>query len=104
MKKQQAQGGYFKEKNEGEGTKNELEIPDNFRLLRTEVEVYICGNKGQIIMLTDRTVYEFTPKRIVPTFSGILNKYVKFEDITVGIIYPTQAVDHGILSLSDRDF
>ena len=78
--------------------------PDSFRFLKEKVEVYVCEDKGQKTMLTDRTVPERTLRIIVLTFSVILNKYVKFEDITVGIIYPTQAGDHGILSLSDRDF
>ena len=55
-------------------------------------------------MLTNRTVLDRTLRRIVPPFSVILNKYMKFENITVGMVYPTQAVNCGLLSLSDRYF
>ena len=65
----------------------------NFRLLKTAVEVSIFIDKVQITMLTDRTIPERTLRIIVPTLSGILKKYVKFEDITVDMVYPTQAGD-----------
>ena len=78
--------------------------PDNFRLLRSAVEVSLCGDKVHRTMLTDRNVPEHTLRVIVPNLIGILNKYVKCVDIIVGMVYPTQAGNRGLLGLSDRFF
>ena len=75
---------------------------DNFRFLKVAVEVLLCRYKGRITMLTNRNVLERTLRRIVPTFSGILKKYVKFEYIKIGMVYPTQSGDCGLLSQSNR--
>ena len=74
---------------------------DNFRVLKPESEAPLCGDKAQRTMLTDRTIPDIKIRIIVPNFSGLLNKYVRFEDITVGIVYPTQSGNCGLLSLSD---
>ena len=76
----------------------------NFGLLKMAVEESIFIDKVQITILTDRTIPERTLRIIVPTLSGILKKYVKFEDITVDMVYPTQAGYCGILSIINRDF
>ena len=50
------------------------------------------------------TVPERALRIIVPTFWGILKKYMKFDYITVGMVYPTQDDYRGLLSLSDGVF
>ena len=45
---------------------------DNFSLLKADVEVSLCGDKGHRTRLTDITIPERTLRRTVSTFSGIL--------------------------------
>ena len=105
VKKQREQGGDVKEKNMKVKTlKINWKTPDNFRLLKAVVGVSLCRDKGHITMLTDINVPERTLRRIAPTFNGLLKKYVKLEDVTVGIGYPTQYDGRRLFSLIYRDF
>ena len=105
VQKQRSQGGGVKEKHMKVKTpKINWTTPDNFRLPKAPVEVSLCVDKCQRNMLTDRSVPDHTLIIIVPTFSGILKKDVKFEGITVGMVYSTQARDCSLLSLSYRGF
>ena len=103
--KQLAQGRYFKEKHTKMKIPNMNWItPDSFILIKAAVEVSLGGDKGQITILTDSNIPECTLRRLVPTFSGILKKYVRFKDITIGMVYPLQADDCVLLPLSDGSF
>ena len=90
VQKQRVQGGDAKGKHtELKTPKINWKNPENYRFLKMVVEVSLCGEKGQRTLLTDRTVLDSTLRIIVHTLSGILRKGLRFEDITVGMVYPT---------------
>ena len=104
VKKQRAQGGYVKKHTKVKAPKMNWTTPDDFRLLKVAVEESLCADKGQKTMCTDMNLLERTLGIIVPTLSGLFKRNVKFDDITVGMVYPIQYGNHNLLSISYKDF